>query len=102
MLTFFFLYWIPITGIFNMQFISMYTFLYVYIYSKFVYLLTQKIRFMGSYGFVRWISGSHCEWITAPGFKEAPESWSISLLCAPEAAQHRETSDGQEAPRFYV
>ena len=55
-----------------MQFISMYTFLYVYIYSKFVYLLTQKIRFIGSCGFVRWISGSHCEWITVPGFKEAP------------------------------
>ena len=50
-----------------MQFISMYTFLYVYIYSKFVYLLTQKIRFIGSYGFVRWIrvvhtvSGSQCQ-----------------------------------------
>lgn len=50
-----------------MQFISMYTFLYVYIHSKVVYLLTQKIRFVGSYGFVRWtrvvhaVSGSQCQ-----------------------------------------
>lgn len=50
-----------------MQFISMYTFLYVYIHSKAVYLLTQKIRFVGSYGFVRWtrvvhaVSGSQCQ-----------------------------------------
>lgn len=50
-----------------MQFISMYTFLYVYMHSKFVYLLTQKIRFIGSYGLVRWIrvvytvSGSQCQ-----------------------------------------